>query len=82
MTAVVDVDRDARVVQHVAVEVLEVARVLQDVAREIDDLDALHAWMQRRRIRRVADAEAQDEHPFRVLDEEQRDVRHRAHVAL
>ena len=68
LASVVDVHRDARVVQHVAVHVREIARMREDVPGKVDDIDAPNRRMQRRGVGGVADAEADHQHVFGVVD--------------
>src|SRR4029453_15151181 len=59
---IVDIDSDGRVRKEVFFRFMEIARVLEDRAREVSDVHAFDAWVKRGRFRTVADAEA-DHHP-------------------
>src|SRR5207237_4219747 len=61
LTSVVDVDRDTRVLQDVAICVPERRRLLEDLAREVRDLDTVDGGVEGRSVRRVADAKSNHE---------------------
>ena len=60
----------------------EVVGMLEHAARQVGHLDAPDRGMQRDGMRRVSNAEADDERRARRLHRQQRQVRERAHVAL
>ncbi len=82
LPAVVDVDVDARILEDVGIRVAEVPRGLEDLTRQIGDVHALDRRMQRRRVRRIAHAEPDDQHALGVRHRQQRNVHQRAHVPL
>ena len=82
MPPVVDIHHHARIVQHVAVDVLEVTGVREDPSGKVRDLDTPDRRMQRRRVGRVACAKADHQNGLRGLNGEKRNMGERTHVAL
>ena len=82
LPAVVDEDPYLRVLQYVVIGLPEIGGVLEDVSREVCNVDLLHRRVERGSVRGVPDAKSNHEDSLGVLDREQRNVRERTHVAL
>ena len=82
LPAVVDEDPYLRVLQYVVIGLPEIGGVLEDVSREVCNVNLLHRRVERGSVRGVPDAKSNHEDSLGVLDREQRNVRERAHVAL
>jgi hypothetical protein len=82
LASIVEVHPDARVAQHIVGRVAEVVGMLEDMPREVRDVDAVNGWMQRQRVGGVADAESDHERARLVRHGEHGNVRQRSHVPL
>ncbi len=82
LSAIVDEDRDSRVIEDPVVPFIEIPCVLQHVSRQIDDLENRYGGVERGRVQRVADTEADHEHTLRLVGRQKWNVGKRAHVSL
>ncbi len=82
LAAIVDVHGHSRILQHICIGILEIAGMDENMSGEICDVDAPDGRMERCGVRRIPDAEADDQHARRMAQREKGDVRKSAHVTL
>ena len=82
MASVVYVDSHAWIAQHVPVDGAEEIGVLENAPGQVRHLHAPDGRMERGRMCRVADAEADHEDGFGVVDGEEQHMGQRPHVPL
>ena len=82
LSAIVDVHRYPAIVQHIGICLLEIAGMHEHMSGDVRDIDSPNSWMKRGGVRRVADAEADDQRALWVVQREKWNVSQGAHIAL